>query len=55
VFTLIMASKRAAAEFIEFFRLLFRRDGRDETIRPRDETIFRFGVDVRKQPTVITS
>jgi hypothetical protein len=49
-----MPSERAAAEFIEFFRLLFRREGRDETIRLRDETIFCFGADVRKQPTVIT-
>ena len=37
-----LSSDGVAAEFVELFRPLFRPPGPDETILPRDETIFRF-------------
>ncbi len=41
-------------DVIELLRELFRPASGDETILPRDETVSRFGADMRKQPLVIS-
>ena len=41
-------------EVIELLRELFRPTSGDETILPRDETVSRFGAEMRKQPLVIS-
>jgi hypothetical protein len=42
-------------EVIELLRELFRPTSGDETILPRDETVSRFGAEMRKQPLVMTA
>lgn len=41
-------------DVIELFRQLFLPTRGDETILPRDETVSRFGAEMRKQPLVIS-
>jgi hypothetical protein len=41
-------------DVIELLRDLFRPASGDETILPRDETVSRFGAEMRKQPLVIS-
>jgi hypothetical protein len=44
--------QRHSTGIIELFSALFRRAPGDETNLARDETISRFGADIRKQPLV---
>ena len=45
---------RYVTDVIELFRQLFLPTRGDETILPRDETVSRFGAEMRKQPLVIS-
>ena len=52
-FSLILSTEGVAAEFIEFFRLLFRPKGPTKQFPRATKPFSVFGADVRKQPTVI--
>lgn len=54
VFSLILSSEGGVAEFIEFFRPLFRPAGPMKQFSRPTKPFSVFGADVRKQPTVIT-
>lgn len=47
-------TQRAAAEFIEFFWLMFRQEGLTKQFASATKPFFAFGADIRKQPMVIT-
>ena len=53
VFSLILSSEGVVAEFIEFFRPLFRPEGPTKQFSCATKPFSVFGADVRKQPTVI--